>query len=126
MNNVQDGKPKITWGLLKRVWGYAHPYRGWILGMLLMTLASTGLGLLTPLILRQLIDKTLPDKDLHSLLWLTIALVMIPLLTGVLSVFLRQFNSRVGEGITYDLRADLFSYLQRMSLSFLPTLKSAS
>ena len=94
--------------------------------MLLMTLASTGLGLLTPLILRQLIDKTLPDKDLHSLLWLTIALVMIPLLTGVLSVFLRQFNSRVGEGITYDLRADLFSYLQRMSLSFLPTLKSAS
>ena len=118
MNNVQDGKPKITWGLLKRVWGYAHPYRWWILGMLLMTLASTGLGLLTPLILRQLIDKTLPDKDLHSLLWLTIALVMIPLLTGVLSVFLRQFNSRVGEGITYDLRADLFSYLQRMSLSF--------
>jgi len=118
MNNVQDGKPKITWGLLKRVWGYAHPYRWWIQGMLLMTLASTGLGLLTPLILRQLIDKTLPDKDLHSLLWLTIALVMIPLLTGVLSVFLRQFNSRVGEGITYDLRADLFSYLQRMSLSF--------
>ena len=118
MNNVQDGKPKITWGLLKRVWGYAHPYRRWILGMLLMTLAGTGLGLLTPLILRQLIDKTLPDKDLHSLLWLTIALVMIPLLTGVLSVFLRQFNSRVGEGITYDLRADLFSYLQRMSLSF--------
>ena len=118
LNNVQDGKPKITWGQLKRVWGYAHPYRGWILGMLLMTLASTGLGLLTPLILRQLIDKTLPDKDLHSLLWLTIALVMIPLLTGVLSVFLRQFNSRVGEGITYDLRADLFSYLQRMSLSF--------
>ena len=118
MNNVQDGKPKISWGLLKRVWGYAHPYRWWILGMLLMTLASTGLGLLTPLILRQLIDKTLPDKDLHGLLWLTIALVMIPLITGVLSVFLRQFNSRVGEGITYDLRADLFSYLQRMSLSF--------
>jgi ATP-binding cassette subfamily B protein len=118
LNNVQDGKPKITWGLLKRVWGYAQPYRWWILGMLLMTLAGAGLGLLTPLILRQLIDKTLPDKDLHSLLWLTIALVMIPLLTGVLSVFLRQFNSRVGEGITYDLRADLFSYLQRMSLSF--------
>ena len=52
------------------------------------------------------------------LLWLTVALVTIPLLTGSLNVFLRQFNARVGEGVTYDLRVDLFSYLQRMSLGF--------
>ena len=66
-SNTPDTKPKITWGLVKRVWNYARPYRWWILGMLLMTLATTGLGLLTPLILRQLIDKTLPARDLHRL-----------------------------------------------------------
>jgi ATP-binding cassette subfamily B protein len=33
-------------------------------------------------------------------------------------VFLRQLNARVGEGVTYDLRVALFSYLQRMSLGF--------
>jgi ATP-binding cassette subfamily B protein len=117
-NNAPDEKPKITWSLMKRVWSYAQPYRWWILGMLLMTLATTGLGLITPLILRQLIDKTLPEKDLRSLLWLTVALVSIPLMTGSLNVMLRQFNARVGEGVTYDLRVDLFSYLQRMSLGF--------
>ena len=117
-SNTPDTKPKITWGLVKRVWNYARPYRWWILGMLLMTLATTGLGLLTPLILRQLIDKTLPARDLHRLVLLTIALVAIPLVTASLNVFLRQFNSRVGEGVTYDLRVDLFSYLQRMSLGF--------
>ena len=81
-NNAPDEKPKITWGLLKRIWSYARPYRWWILGMLVMTLATTGLGLITPLILRQLIDKTLPEHNLHELLWLTVALVTIPLLTG--------------------------------------------
>ena len=83
-----------------------------------MTLATTGLGLITPLILRQLIDKTLPQHNLHELLWLTVALVTIPLITGSLNVFLRQLNARVGEGVTYDLRVALFSYLQRMSLGF--------
>ena len=117
-NNAPDEKPKITWGLMKRVWSYARPYRWWILGMLLMTVATTGLGLLTPLILRELIDKTLPAHDLKMLLWFTIALVMIPLITAALNVLLRQFNARVGEGVTYDLRVDLFSYLQRMSLGF--------
>jgi ATP-binding cassette subfamily B protein len=116
--NAPDVKPKVTWNLLKRVWGYARPYRWRILTMLLITLVTTGLGLLTPLILRDMIDRTLPARDLHRLLWLTIALVAIPLLTGGLNVLLRQFNARVGEGVTYDLRLNLFSYLQRMSLGF--------
>ena len=64
--------------------------------MLLMTLATTGLGLITPLILRQLIDKTLPEKDLRQLLWLTVALVTIPLLTGSLNVLLRQLGKCAG------------------------------
>ena len=123
-NNAPDEKPKITWGLMKRVWIYARPYRWWIVGMLAMTLATTGLGLLTPLILRELIDKTLPARDLHRLLWLTIALVTIPLVTASINVFLRQFNARVGEGVTYDLRVDLFAYLQRMSLGFFTHTKS--
>ena len=122
-NNAPDQKAKITWGLLKRIWKYARPYRWWILCMLIMTLATTGLGLITPLILRQLIDKTLPEKDLHQLMWLTVALVTIPLLTGSLNVILRQFNARVGEGVTYDLRVNLFSYLQRMSLGFFTNTK---
>jgi ATP-binding cassette subfamily B protein len=117
-NNAPDEKPRITWALVKRVWSYARPYRGWILVMLLMTLVTTGLGLLAPLILRDLIDRTLPARDLHRLLWLTIALVSIPLATGGLNVLLRQLNAKVGEGVTYDLRVDLFSYLQRMSLGF--------
>jgi ATP-binding cassette subfamily B protein len=86
--------------------------------MLAITLATIGLSLLTPLILRDLIDRTLPERDLHRLLWLAVGLLAIPLLNGGLNVWQRQFNARVGEGVVYDLRSALFSHLQRMSLSF--------
>jgi ATP-binding cassette subfamily B protein len=123
-SNAPDEKPKITRGLLKRVWIYARPYRYWILGMLVITLATTGVGLLTPLILRDLIDRTLPARDLHRLSWLLAALVTIPLLTSGLNVLLRRVNARVGEGVVYDLRVALFSHLQRMSLGFFTHTKS--
>jgi ATP-binding cassette subfamily B protein len=117
-SNAPDESPKITRGLLSRVWSYARPYRWWISGMLAITLATSGLGLLTPLILRDLIDRTLPARDLHRLAWLIVAMVAIPLLTGGLSVVQRQLSARVGEGVVYDLRVAVFSHLQRMSLSF--------
>ena len=46
-----SAKPKITRNLLKRVWRYARPYRSLIMSMLAITLATAGLGLLTPLII---------------------------------------------------------------------------
>jgi ATP-binding cassette subfamily B protein len=86
--------------------------------MLILTLVTTGLSLLTPLILRDLIDRTLPERDVSHLIVLIVGLLAIPLLTGALNVWQRQINARVGEGVVYDLRTALFSHLQRMSLRF--------
>ena len=118
MINAPEEKPRVTWRLLKRVMGYSRPYTWLIFLMLFATLVTIGLSLLTPLILRNLIDTTLPRRDLNRLMWLVIAMLAIPLLTSGLNVWLRQLNSRVGEGVVYDLRGALFSHLQRMSLSF--------
>ncbi|MFC1951970.1 ABC transporter ATP-binding protein [Chloroflexota bacterium] len=86
--------------------------------MLFLTLAATGLSLITPLILRDLIDRTLPQKDLQRLLWVVIGLLAIPFLNGGLNVIQRQINARVGEGVVFNLRSSLFSHLHRMSLGF--------
>lgn len=116
--NAPEERPKVTLRLIGRVFDYARPYQRLLLIMLAVTLATTGLSLLTPLILRDLIDRTLPARDLNRLILLSIGLVVIPLLNGVLNVLLRQVTARVGEGVVYDLRSALFSHLQRMSLSF--------
>jgi len=115
---LPDEKPQLTWGLLRRVLGYARPYRWQIVGMLSMILVTTGLSLLTPLILRDLIDRTLPARNLPRLMALALALLLIPALTGALNVWQRRLNALVGEGVIYNLRVALYAHLQRMSLRF--------
>ncbi len=109
---------QVTWPLLKRVLGYAWPYRWGLLLMLITILISAGLGLLTPLILRDLIDRTLPQGDVVRLNLLALGLIAIPLLGGAISVFQRRLSASIGEGVIYDLRVSLYSHLQRMSLHF--------
>ena len=116
--STDDAKPKVTRDLMKRVLSYSWPYRWKIAGMLLIILLKTALDLLRPLILRNLIDKTIPSGDINGLILLTIGLLLIPTLTGWLGVWQRRFNSQVGEGVIYDLRVILFAKLQRMSLRF--------
>jgi ATP-binding cassette, subfamily B, bacterial len=111
-------KPRVTWPLLRRVMGYAWPYRWLIAGMLLAILASTGLGLLRPLILRDLLDRTLPNRDLARLNLLALALIGIPAVSGLIGVCERRLNASIGEGVIYDLRVALYAHLQRMSLRF--------
>jgi len=116
--NSPDEKPKITRELLRRVLQYARPYKWPIVALLLLILAHTGLMLLTPLILRDLVDHTIPDRNVKRLILLAGALLLIPAVNGVLNVSQRRLTTRVGEGVIYDLRMALYSSLQRMSLHF--------
>jgi ATP-binding cassette subfamily B protein len=118
-----DEKPRVTWNLIKRVLGYSYPYRWQIVGMLLLILINTGLTLLTPLILRQLIDTTIPEGNVTQLILLALGLLLIPGLGGVISVGQRRFNASIGEGVIYDLRVALYSHLERMSLRFFTNTK---
>ena len=72
----EDSKPEITWALVKRVLRYAIPFRGQIAASLLLILITSGLGLLTPLIFRDLIDYTLPAGDIARLNLLALALIL--------------------------------------------------
>ncbi len=118
-----DQKPQVTRKLLARVLAYARPYMAQIIGMLVAILATTGLSLLSPLIFRRMIDQVLPAKDIRQLILLAVALLLIPILSGLIGVVQRRWNSAVGEGVIYDLRVALFARLQRMSLRFFTNTK---
>jgi ATP-binding cassette, subfamily B, bacterial len=121
--SASEEKPKVSWALLRRVLAYADPYRWQIVGMLITILINTGLTLLTPLILRRLIDQTIPQGNISQLIFLGVGLMLIPAVGGVINVVQRRLNAMVGEGVIYDLRVALFSHLQWMSLRFFTNTK---
>jgi len=121
----ESKRPPITWPLLRRVLAYARPYRWLLVGMLACILLTTALSILSPLILRQLIDVALqPPGDPEQLNVLALLLIAVPIVSGFISVVQRRLNATVGEGIIYDLRMALYSHLQRMSLHFFTNTKT--
>lgn len=118
------GSPKIDRALLRRVLGYARPYWWMVLIVLITIIATSLLELVPPLILRQLIDVTLPAKDMAQLNLLALALIAIPVAVGLIEVVERYYSAKTGEGIIFDLRQQMYEHLQRMALRFFTHTKS--
>lgn len=111
-------RPRVDRRLLHRVLGYARPHVGALSLMMLVIISDSLLGLVPPLLYRELIDKVLPGRDLGRLNLLALGMIGIPLVSGLLGVAQRYFGSRVGEGIILDLRQQLYRHLGSMSLRF--------
>jgi len=118
MHGFEAARPNVSRRLLLRVLAYAQPYRLHIIGMLATILLTTFLGLLNPLIFREIIDTALANKDLDHLHLLALGLVLIPVLSGGIRIIQRKLNVSIGEGVIYDLRVALYHHLQQMSLRF--------
>ena len=116
-DDKQD-KPMISRELLERVWTFARPYQLRVILLLVTILLITGLTLLSPLLVRDLIDNALPNKDLSRLTILAIGMVLIPLVNGGIGILQRNLNSQIGEGVIFDLRRALYVHMQQMSLRF--------
>jgi ATP-binding cassette, subfamily B, bacterial len=118
------GKPQVDRELVWRVLAYARPYWRMILGVLLIIMLVSLVELVPPLLYRELIDHVLPNRDYMRLNWLALAMIAIPLLSGLLGVGERYLGARIGEGIIFDLRQGMYNHLQRMSLRFFTQTKS--
>ncbi|MFW5713692.1 MAG: ABC transporter ATP-binding protein [Brevefilum sp.] len=115
---ASDEKPRLSWKLVKRVLSYGKPYRWQIIGSLTSILIFTGVALLSPLILRHLIDYAIPEKDINRLILAALGLLILPIVSGFFQVITRRLTAQVGEGVIFDLRVSLYEHLQGMSLRF--------
>ncbi len=110
--------------MLRRVWSYGRPYRSSLIGILVTIFIISGLGVVPAMLIRVLVDDAIPNEDIAQLTLLGAGMVLVPLISAVVGVGQRWWSSRVGEGIIFDLRRELFSHLQRMSLRFFTATKT--
>ena len=113
-----DKRPDFSWVLLRRVWEFAKPYRWRVVGLLVTILLITAISLVSPLLFRAMIDVAIPEGDSQMITLLALGMMAVPLISGVIGVAQRWLNSQIGEGVIFDLRRELYTHMQHMSLRF--------
>lgn len=116
--------PPIDRVLLRRVWQYARPYRLSMLGLLSSIVFTSTITLIPPLLIRDLIDQTLPDGNIARLNWLAIGMIAVPLLHSAISVWQQYLGAHISQRIIHDLRCALYTHIQRMSLRFFTQMRT--
>jgi len=94
------------------------------MGILVTIFIISGLGVVPAILIRQLVDVAIENKDIAMLTLLGAGMILVPLISALVGVAQRWWSSTVGEGIIFDLRRELFSHLQRMSLRFFTATKT--
>ena len=118
---MQDDSVKsatLTPGLIKRVWHFAHAYRLRVFGFLGLVVVESILGLVPPLVIRQIIDHAAPQQNRGQVTLLAGLMVSVAFINAGLSMVERWLSSTIGEGLIYDLRSSLFDHVQRQPIAF--------
>jgi len=109
---------KLRPGTLKRIFTYAIPYKSTFVLFLFCLIAEAVLTVATPLLLRELIDKGVIPKDRAVVTTMAIAVAVLAILTAVINIVVRWISAKIGEGLIYDLRAQVFRHVQEQSIAF--------
>ena len=94
------------------------PYKGRLATVLFLILVSALLGVISPFLLRDILDEAIPEDDDRLLILLVAGMIAISIATGALGVLQTWFSNVVGQRVMHDLRAQVYRHLQRLSLAF--------
>jgi ATP-binding cassette subfamily B protein len=109
---------KLRPGTLKRIFAYAIPYRPTFILFFICLIVDSVLTISTPLLLRELIDKGVIPKDREVVTKMAIAVAILSILTAVVNIVVRWISAKIGEGLIYDLRSQVFRHVQEQSIAF--------
>jgi ATP-binding cassette, subfamily B, bacterial len=111
-------KSQLPKGIVKRIAGFAKPYRGQLGVFLVLIVVSAGVGAANPLILRAIIDKGIAGHDPSLVIVLALIVGGLAIVSGGLTLWQRWISSRIGEGLIYDMRTKVFTHIGRMPIAF--------
>ncbi len=105
-------------GLVKRILGYAKPYKAVVIALLVTLVFVAVLTVAQPLLFRRIIDKGVSVGDSSVVTQTALIIAGLALLDAILGLVGRWFSSRIGEGLIFDLRTQVFDHVQRQSVAF--------
>lgn len=113
--------------VMRRLLAYLKPYKGKSVLVTVLLLASTGVSLLPPILSRALWDIAILPKSkipvptstrIHSLMLIVLGMLCVRLMTYATGVWRQQVAAWLGGRVTLDVRRQVYSALQRLSLAY--------
>lgn len=113
--------PKLAPGQrpdVRRVLSLFRPYRSTLVGVLLLIVLAAAAGVVSPFLIREIVDVALPEQRADVLAWSVGGLIAVTVVSNALGVTQSMLSTRVGQSVMHDLRVAVYSHLQRMGLGF--------
>ena len=117
---------RIKPGSVRRILGYARPYRLDLSLFLAMTALSAVLAVAVPLLLKVIVDQGILKRQMSVVIAVASVVAVLALAGALLSMAQRWFSARVGEGLIYDLRTQVFRHVQRQPIAFFTRAQTGS
>jgi len=109
---------KLKSGTVSRIVNYAKPYKRSIFLFLITVVIDALLVVASPLILKKLIDDGVIPGDSKLVTQMALLVGLVAVADAITSLIGRWFSSRIGEGLIYDLRSEVFGHVQKQSIAF--------
>jgi len=109
---------KLSPGIVRRITRFAAPYRRILSVFLALIILDALLGAASPLIYRAIIDDGILPHDSGLVVELALVLAALAVADAALSLWERWISARVGEGLIFDMRTQVFAHFQRMPIAF--------
>jgi len=117
---------KLKPGIVRRIMGYAKPYKLWLSLFLLVTILDSLITVVNPLLLRAIIDKGILGRDLAIVIGIAAAVAGVAIFDAFLNFAIRWYSARIGEGLIYDLRTEVFGHVQQQPIAFFTRAQTGS
>ncbi len=111
-------KRQLQKGLLRRILSYARPYRGVVVMLLITLVLASLLTVAQPLLFRRIIDDGVSVGDSTVVTVTALVIALLAVLDAGLGLVSRWFSARIGEGLIFHLRTEVFDHVQRQSIAF--------
>ena len=103
---------------LRRIGRLFAPYTWQLVIVTGIIVASSIVGIASPFLLRAVIDKALPERNLHLLAWLVAGMIAVAAVTSAFGVIQTWISTKIGQHVMHGLRTSVFAHLQRQSIAF--------
>ncbi len=109
---------KISRETVKRILGYAKPYKALITFFLITLVFASLLSVAQPLLFRRIIDQGITPGNASLVTWTAIFIALLAIADAGLGIVSRYYSARIGEGLIFDLRNEVYDHVQSQSIAF--------